>query len=52
MAQAGEIPAFNIRGQWRISRTEPDRWMNPACGTGGMLAEAQIREIEVTRNAP
>jgi excisionase family DNA binding protein len=22
MAQAGEIPAFRIRGQWRIKRTE------------------------------
>ena len=25
MAQAGEIPAFKIRGQWRITRTEFDR---------------------------
>ncbi|MCC6592504.1 MAG: helix-turn-helix domain-containing protein, partial [Xanthomonadales bacterium] len=27
MAQAGEIPAFKIRGQWRITRTEFDRWL-------------------------
>lgn len=28
MAQAGEIPAFKIRGQWRIKRTEFDLWMD------------------------
>lgn len=27
MAQASEIPAFKIRGQWRITRTEFDRWL-------------------------
>jgi excisionase family DNA binding protein len=27
MAQAGEIPAFKIRGQWRITRAEFDRWL-------------------------
>ena len=27
MAQAGEIPAFKIRGQWRITRIEFDRWL-------------------------
>jgi excisionase family DNA binding protein len=27
MAQAGEIPAFKIRGQWRITRSEFDRWL-------------------------
>ncbi len=27
MAQAGEIPAFKIRGQWRITRTDFDRWL-------------------------
>lgn len=38
MAAAGEIPAFKIRGQWRIKRTELDRWMDaqPRGGeTGG-----------------
>jgi excisionase family DNA binding protein len=25
MAQAGEIPAFKIRGRWRIKRTERDQ---------------------------
>lgn len=28
MAAAGEIPAFKIRGQWRIKRTELDRWLD------------------------
>ena len=27
MAQAGEIPAFKIRGQSRVTRTEFDRWL-------------------------
>lgn len=27
MAQAGEIPAFKIRGQWRITCSEFDRWL-------------------------
>jgi excisionase family DNA binding protein len=29
MAQAGEIQAFKIRGQWRIGRIEFDKWMDP-----------------------
>lgn len=38
MAAAGKIPAFKIRGQWRIKRAELDRWMDaqPRSGeTGG-----------------
>jgi excisionase family DNA binding protein len=37
MAQAGEIPAFKIRGQWRIERTELDPWMDaqPRGGDSG-----------------
>ncbi|MFB1480527.1 helix-turn-helix domain-containing protein [Corallococcus sp. RDP092CA] len=37
MAAAGEIPAFKIRGQWRIKRTELDRWMDaqPRGGDSG-----------------
>jgi len=37
MAQAGEIPAFKIRGQWRIRRTELKQWMDaqPRGGEGG-----------------
>lgn len=41
MAQAGEIPAFKIRGQWRIKRAEFDRWIDaqPRGGEGGRDAE-------------
>jgi excisionase family DNA binding protein len=37
MAQAGEIPAFKIRGQWRIKRTELDQWIDsrPRGGDSG-----------------
>lgn len=28
MAAAGEIPAFKIRGQWRIKRTELEQWID------------------------
>jgi len=28
MAQQGEIPAFKVRGQWRIRRSELDHWMD------------------------
>ncbi len=27
MAQAGELPAFKVRGQWRIRRADLDAWM-------------------------
>ena len=28
MAQQGELPAFKVRGQWRIRRTDFDTWMD------------------------
>lgn len=27
MAQAGEIPAFKVRGQWRFSRKDIEAWI-------------------------
>ena len=27
MAQAGELPAFKVRGQWRFSRSDIDSWI-------------------------
>lgn len=27
MAQARELPAFKVRGQWRFSRTDLDEWI-------------------------
>ena len=37
MANAREIPAFKIRWQWRIKRTELDQWIDaqPRSGDGG-----------------
>lgn len=36
MAAAAEIPAFKIRGQWRIKRSELDQWIDaqPRGGEG------------------
>lgn len=36
MAQKREIPAFKIRGQWRIKRSELDQWLDvqPRGGEG------------------
>jgi excisionase family DNA binding protein len=28
MAQRGEIPAFKVRGQWRVRRSEMERWID------------------------
>lgn len=41
IAQAGEIPAFKIRGQWRIRRIELDQWIDaqPRGGDGGKNGE-------------
>jgi len=27
MAQAGELPAFKVRGQWRVRRADFEAWM-------------------------
>ena len=27
MAQAGELPAFKVRGQWRVRRVDFEAWM-------------------------
>lgn len=35
MANAGELPAFKIRGQWRIRRTELERWTDEQPRGGG-----------------
>ena len=41
MAQAGEIPAFKIRSQWRIKRAELDQWIDAQQrgGNGGDRGE-------------
>jgi excisionase family DNA binding protein len=37
MAQDGELPAFKVRGQWRIRRIDFDKWIakQAAAGTAG-----------------
>ena len=35
MANAGELPAFKIRGQWRIKRVELDQWIDERPRGGG-----------------
>ncbi len=32
MAQRGELPAFKVRGQWRIRRVDLDRWVEQQLG--------------------
>ncbi len=38
MAQAGEIPTFKVRSQWRVKRAELDRWLDaqPRGGESGV----------------
>ncbi len=39
MAQDGELPAFKVRGQWRIRRVDFDKWIaKQAAGTSGSNA--------------
>jgi len=35
MVNPGDLPAFKIRGQWRIRRTELERWMDEQPRRGG-----------------
>jgi len=43
MAQRGEIPAFKIRGQWRIRKLDYDKWMAEQAGAAraGTASEEQ-----------
>jgi excisionase family DNA binding protein len=34
MAQDGELPAFKVRGQWRIRRVDFDKWIANQVGAG------------------
>ncbi len=34
MAQDGELPAFKVRGQWRIRRVDFDKWIAKQAGVG------------------
>ena len=39
MAQAGELPAFKVRGQWRFSRKDIDAWIEQQKRTTRDLGE-------------
>ena len=39
MAQQAELPAFKVRGQWRVRRTDLDAWID-AKTRGGAAEEA------------
>jgi excisionase family DNA binding protein len=43
MAQAGEIPAFKIRGKWRIKRSEFDSWLDSQPRGGEVNGDAHGR---------
>ena len=34
MAQDGELPAFKVRGQWRIRRVDFEKWIAKQAGAG------------------
>ena len=39
MAQAGELPAFKLRGQWRMRRVDFDRWIAERAEDGAQRRE-------------
>lgn len=39
MAQAGELPGFKIRGQWRFSRKDMDEWIETQKNTAQQFNE-------------
>ena len=40
MAQDGELPAFKVRGQWRIRRVDFDKWIAKQAGAGTAESDA------------
>ena len=41
MATDREMPAFKVRGQWRIRRSDFERWLDEVAKSGGELATAK-----------
>lgn len=39
MAQEGELPAFKVRGQWRVRRADFEAWMERQAKRPGRSAE-------------
>jgi len=40
MAQDGELPAFKVRGQWRMRRVDFDNWIANQAGAGTGRSDA------------
>ena len=43
MVQAGELPAFKIRNQWRLRRTAFEAWLDSVAGEGVSPRDATLR---------
>lgn len=43
MAQAGELPAFKVRGQWRFSRKDIDAWIDQQKRTTRDFGEDELK---------
>lgn len=54
LRQAGQIPAFKIRGQWRIKRTELDQWIDaqPRGGDGVAVVSSDVLASAASTSDP
>lgn len=41
MAQDVELPAFKVRGQWRIRKADLEKWMAEQAATGAKPSEGE-----------
>ena len=44
MAQNGELPAFKVRGQWRLRRVDFDQWVADQAGATKSSVSKKGRE--------
>ena len=44
MAQNGELPAFKVRGQWRLRRVDFDQWVAEQAGATKSAVSKKGRE--------
>lgn len=53
MATEGELPAFKVRGQWRVRRIDFDLWLARQAGSAAMpLAAPRASEVLPTEKEP
>ncbi|HPQ72061.1 MAG TPA: helix-turn-helix domain-containing protein [bacterium] len=43
MAQRGELPAFKVRGQWRVRRVDYDKWIAQQARAGAKRTSGRNR---------